>query len=270
VGELLDLELDCVHEIPGQGAWLKVPLGKLATERMVPLDEETVALIDRICAHRSPGRPLPHPRTARPTEFLLTHHGRRVTVYQLRGVLTRVAHDAGLPTTTPHQLRHTYATALVNAGVSLQSLMALLGHVSAEMSLRYGRLFDSTVKAEYERALTAAKAHLGSLPAQPPTGRTTLPIIDSDWKQTPAIKARLAGGFCIRAQVQGPCAYANICEHCPNFRTDAGYLPVLAAQRADAETLARDAEARGWGSEAERHRRLIERLDAHIHAVQTG
>ena len=36
IGELIDLELDCVHEVPGQGAWLKVPLGKLATERMVP------------------------------------------------------------------------------------------------------------------------------------------------------------------------------------------------------------------------------------------
>jgi hypothetical protein len=148
--------------------------------------------------------------------------------------------------------------------------MALLGHVSASMSLRYGRLFDSTVKAEYERALTAAKAHLGSLPTEPPAGRTTLPIIAGDWKQAPAVKARLAGGFCVRAQVQGPCAYANICEHCPNFRTDAGYLPVLAAQRADAESLARDAEARGWGSEADRHRRLIERLDAHIRAAQTG
>jgi hypothetical protein len=45
---------------------------------------------------------------------------------------------------------------------------------------------------------------------------------------------------------------------------------VLAAQRADAEALARDAEARGWGSEVERHRRLIERLDAHIHQAQTG
>jgi hypothetical protein len=82
------------------------------------------------------------------------------------------------------------------------------------MSLRYGRLFESTVKAEYERALIAAKSHLGSLPTQPPTGRTMLPIIPGDWKQAPAIKARLAGGFCIRAQVQGPCAYANICEHC--------------------------------------------------------
>jgi integrase len=270
IGELVDLELDSVHEIPGQGAWLKVPLGKLNTERMVPLDEDTVALIDRIVAHRSPGRPLPHPRTGRPTDYLLTHHGRRLTVDHLRDVLNRVTTDAGLPHITPHQLRHTYATALVNAGVSLQSLMALLGHVSAEMSLRYGRLFDSTVRTEYERALAAAKAHLGTLPTEPPQGRTPLPIVDGDWKNAPAIKARLAGGFCIRAQVQGPCAYANICEHCPNFRTDTGYLPVLAAQRADTETLARDAEARGWTGEAQRHRRLIARLDAHISQTQTG
>lgn len=270
IGELVDLELDSVHEIPGQGAWLKVPLGKLNTERMVPLDDDTVALIDRIVAHRSLGRPLPHPRTARPTDYLFTHHGRRLTVDHIRDVLGRVTTDANLPHITPHQLRHTYATALVNAGVSLQSLMALLGHVSAEMSLRYGRLFDATVRTEYERALTAAKAHLGTLPTDPPPGRTSLPIVDGNWQDAPAIKARLAGGFCIRAQVQGPCAYANICEHCPNFRTDTGYLPVLAAQRADTETLARDAEARGWTEEAERHRRLIARLDAHISQTQTG
>jgi hypothetical protein len=45
-GELSELELDCVHEVPGTGAWLKVPLGKLNSERMVPLDEPTVELID--------------------------------------------------------------------------------------------------------------------------------------------------------------------------------------------------------------------------------
>src|SRR6476661_9429096 len=59
--------------------------------------------------------------------------------------------------------------------------------VSAEMSLRYGRLFDSTVRTEYERALTAAKAHLGTLPTEPPHGRTPLPLVDGDWKQAPAI-----------------------------------------------------------------------------------
>ena len=39
----------------------------------------------------------------------------------------------------------------------------------------------------------------------------------------------------------------NICEHCPNFRNDAGFLPVLQLQRADTEALAADAEARGCG-----------------------
>lgn len=34
IGELLDLEIDCLHEIAGEGAWLEVPLGKLDTERM--------------------------------------------------------------------------------------------------------------------------------------------------------------------------------------------------------------------------------------------
>ena len=84
IGELLDLELDCVHEVPGAGAWLKVPLGKLDTERMVPIDEETLALLDEITGHRSPGRPLPHPRTGKLADFLLTHQGRRVSACTLR------------------------------------------------------------------------------------------------------------------------------------------------------------------------------------------
>jgi integrase len=268
IGELLDLELDCVHQIPAHGSWLKVPLGKLDTERMVPLDEETVALIDRIAATRTPGRPLPHPRTRRPADFLFTHHGRRLSQTAVRAELSRAAAAAGIGHVTPHQLRHTYATALVNAGVSLQALMALLGHVSAEMSLRYARLFDTTVRAEYERALDLAKTRLGPMPA----GRTRLPLAagDQDWRAAPAIKARLAGGYCLRAPAQGACPYANICEHCPSFRTDAASQAVLAAQRVDAQALAADAQTRGWVDEADRHQRLIDRLDALIAQAQAG
>ena len=139
------------------------------------------------------------------------------------------------------------------------------------MSLRYGRLFDATVREEYERALTLAKTQLGPvLPGQ----RTPLPIAgitgSADWKDTPLIKSRLAGGYCLRAAAQGPCAYANICEHCPNFRSEASFLPVLQLQRADAEALAADAAARGWASEAARHRKLIDRLDLLISRAQAS
>ncbi len=260
IGELLDLELDCVHEIPGHGSWLKVPLGKLDTERMVPLDDETVTLIDRITVTRTSGRPLPHPRTGRPTQFLFTHHGRRLSQSGVRKELARSAEAAGIGHVTPHQLRHTYATTLVNAGVSLQALMALLGHVSAEMSLRYAHLFDATVRAEYERALHLAKTAIG--PIDTPAANTGDP--GDDWRDAPAIKTRLSAGRCIRAPAQGACPYANICEHCPSFATDAASVAVLAAQRADTETLAIDAQTRGWTDEADRHHRLLARLDALI------
>ena len=98
--------------------------------------------------------------------------------------------------------------------------MALLGHVSAEMSLRYGRLFDTTVRAEYERALDLAKhtgPHTGTRPAAPCRHRHHR---RRRLERRPALKSRLAGGYCLRAPAQGACPYANICEHCPSFRTE--------------------------------------------------
>jgi integrase len=225
IGELLDLELDCVHEVRDHGSWLKVPLGKLETERMIPVDDEILALIDHITKLRSHGRPLPHPRYRRPAQFLFTHHGKRLAQGALRAELDRAADLAGLEHITPHQLRHTYATALVNAGVSLQALMALLGHMSAEMSLRYGRLFDTTVRAEYERALDLAKQQ-----ARTPTpGRTSLPLTDiaggADWKDTPLLKSRLAGGFCLRAPAQGACTYATSANTAPASTPKPAHCP---------------------------------------------
>ena len=125
------------------------------------------------------------------------------------------------------------------------------------MSLRYGRLFDATVRADYERALVLAKERLG--PVLPATTQALETI--GNWQELPVIKARLAGGYCLRTPAQGACPYANICEHCPNFRSERTFWPILATQRADTEALAADAESRGWADEAARHRRLIERLD---------
>ena len=153
----------------------------------------------------------------------------------------------------------------MNAGISLQHLMVLLGHQSAEMCLRYGRLFDATVREGYERALALAKARLGPLLPE-----TTPVELDTDWRSAPFIKARLASGYCLRAPAQGACAYANVCEFCPAFRSGAEFLTALGDQRADAEVLAVDAELRGWGDDLARHRRLIERLDLLIARAQAG
>ncbi len=81
-------------------------------------------------------------------------------------------------------------------------------------------------------AFNLVKQQIGPLPTTP-SRRIALLLIDGDWRQAPAIKTRLAGGYCLRAVAQGPFPDANVCEHCPGFRADLSHLAVLAAQRVD-------------------------------------
>ena len=102
-----------------------MPLGKLGTERTVPLDAATLDALDEWMALRGPQRALPHPRQGRPADFLFVHRGRRLSAYRLRHGLDNAARAAGLRGhdgntlhVTPHQLRHTYATSLEMSGVA--------------------------------------------------------------------------------------------------------------------------------------------------------
>ena len=58
-------------------------------------------------------------------------------------------------TVTAHRLRHTFATRLINRGMSLECVRKLLGHTSLQMSQHYARLYDSTVKEQFESTSAA-------------------------------------------------------------------------------------------------------------------
>lgn len=55
---------------------------------------------------------------------------------------------------TPHRLRHTFATRLVNAGLPLPSVAKLLGHRSLDMTQHYARLYEQTVHNQFDEAMT--------------------------------------------------------------------------------------------------------------------
>ncbi len=268
LGEFLDLELDCVWDSASHGSWLKVPLGKLATERTVPLDAATLAALDEWMARRGPQRALPHPRHGRPADFLFTERGRRLSAYRLRHGLDDAAAAAGLRGrdsqplhVTPHQLRHTYATSLVNAGMSLPALMALLGHVTTEMTLRYASLAAPAVRTAYDEAMGKARARLTVAIA--PAGQPVIPD-RIRWLNSEMLKTRVAHGYCSRQLAAEACQYANICEQCDNFATAPEFIPALQAQLTDATALRDDAAERGWHTEVARHSRVIASIQKHL------
>jgi len=270
LGECLDLELDGVVDYGATGSWLRVPLGKLATERMVPLDPGTVELLDAWAAGRGRQRPQPDPRTGRPTDFLFAARGHRLGPWGVRSGLSAAATAAGLTgpggiplRVTPHQLRHTYATELANAGMSLQGLMALLGHVTPEMTLRYATLASPTLRAGYDAAIGKVRR---SLPVAP-VGRPIVPPKVA-WIASEFLKTRVATGYCSRHLTAEACPYANVCETCDNFVPAPEFAPALRSQVTDIRELRADATRRGWTSEAERHGRVIESLEGHLRGLE--
>jgi hypothetical protein len=155
------------------------------------------------------------------TDFLFTQHGRRLGYTRLRNGLLAAAEAAGLRapdggvlTVTPHQLRHTWATELANAGMSLQALMALLRHVTPQMTLRYATLASPTLRTAYDEAMGKMRRQF----TLTPVGKPILPD-KVGWLHSEMLKTRVAHGYCARHPAAGACPYANICETCDNYIT---------------------------------------------------
>jgi integrase len=270
LGELLDLELDCVVDYGRAGTWLKVPLGKLNSERSVPLDQATQRAITEWTAHRGTQRALPHPRGGRMVEFLFVERGRRPGHARIERGLADAVAAAGLTDpdgaplhVTSHQLRHTFATAFANAGMSIQAIMALLGHRTPEMTLRYATLASPALRAAYETAMGRMRPRLPIAPV----GKPLIPD-RVEWLTAEMLKTRVAHGFCARELASEACPYANICETCDNFIPADEFLPALQAQLADIRALRDDAAARDWPSEVARHQRVITSLQSHVQRLE--
>jgi site-specific recombinase XerD len=114
-------QLDSPRRFPSShplSAWaLHVPLGKLHTERQVPVDEATRRILDRILSLRALFRPS---RSEKPPSYLLPRRGRsrETWIAILRKTLANAARTAVYTTSvTPHRLRHTFATTMLRLGV---------------------------------------------------------------------------------------------------------------------------------------------------------
>ena len=130
----------------GRG-WVRV-IGKGDKERRVPLDPDVAGLIQTyLFAER--------PESGCNTLFLVAkgpNRGKPLTPAGLRTVFRYHRGKAGVPAGHPHALRHSFGTALAEAGVDLAVLQALLGHDHVDSSAAYIHLSPAHVRAAYDAA----------------------------------------------------------------------------------------------------------------------
>ncbi len=133
ISELASLRLDQIGR-----SWVRV-MGKGKKEREVPLLESSAALIAEYRAQY------------RPKTYLFEREGTKLSENSLRYILTKRFKKSGLKV-TPHQLRHTYATELLNHNARIADVSELLGHSSMATTQIYTKLGNALKLEHYLRS----------------------------------------------------------------------------------------------------------------------
>jgi len=165
--------------------------------------------------------------------------------------------EAGAPVrVTPHQFRHTLATRLINADVPQHVVQELLDHMSPEMTSRYARLHQATLRRQWVSTL---KVNADGDPATIAPGH---PLADAQWMRISMVRAKvsLPNGYC-GAPVQTECEHTNPCLDCRFFVTTRDFLGQHRRQREETQRMAADAERAGLARLVERNQRTAAKLD---------
>lgn len=129
VSEAIELRTEQIH---AQDGWISV-IGKGNKERMVPLSPKALDSINRF---RELERPLLKPQS---THLLLNSQGKALSRMGAWKIIQKLCLNAGLQA-TPHTFRHSFATHLLQGGMSLRHIQALLGHSSITTTQIYTHL----------------------------------------------------------------------------------------------------------------------------------
>ena len=144
VSELCGLDVDDVDT----GRRLVRVFGKGAKERSVPYGVPAATALDTWMRDGRPSLAVPHSGPA----LLLGARGGRLNSTTARQIVDSYARAAGLPHLSPHGLRHSAATHLLEGGADLRTVQELLGHSSLSSTQIYTHVSIERLRSAFRQA----------------------------------------------------------------------------------------------------------------------
>ncbi len=147
--ELVSIELG---DIDHDGEQVRVE-GKGRKTRFVPTGEPAMAALRAYLERARPELARRAPGAAAPWTLFLSRSGRPLSTSDVRRRLSRWTRRAGTPgDATPHSLRHSFATHLLDGGADLRAIQEMLGHASVSSTQIYTRVESARLRSAYARS----------------------------------------------------------------------------------------------------------------------
>lgn len=149
VSELVGLDLDDIDLDRGEG----IVLGKGAKERLVPLGKLACRSVSAYLEHSRPALLRRNSQGEQERALWLNKYGTRLTDRGVRRVVEKYVKQASLTSgISPHSIRHSFATHLLNNGADLRVVQELLGHVNISTTQIYTHITRERLKEVYNGA----------------------------------------------------------------------------------------------------------------------
>ena len=169
LSELEDLQLG---DIDLENGKLLVRRAKGLKDRAVYLTNPVIAAIQGYLKVRGPAL----------SDHLFIYRHKPLSKDLVRSRLKGASQRLGFKV-TPHMLRHTFATQLVNAGAKITTIQALLGHKRLNTTMTYANVHAKTVAKEYYRAMALIEGEPQPLPPKQDNEETVGQLLDKLFEQ---------------------------------------------------------------------------------------
>jgi len=172
-----------------------------------------------------------------------------------------------------HAFRHTKAIELINNGMNIIHVQKWMAHASPEMTLRYAKILDNTMRKSWEEAMKNGAFRLDADGKPIKVDVSTIEngdVIEWEYIRHNLDAVRMPLGYCLKPKKIDCKHQLNPCLNCRNLCTTSDFIPQYKLEVREVKTLIERGKAQNQNLWVEKNQHLLERYEAILAVLKEG
>ncbi|WP_339279003.1 tyrosine-type recombinase/integrase [Paenibacillus sp. FSL W8-1187] len=282
ISDILNLRYDTCLDRTSQGWYLcgDIPKTQVINHR-VPITDEVYAVVKAVVEEvKVKSTPNNNPNHLLFVRYDGKRKGRCPDGAYIRKALNRLAknhhivdYQGNVFHFGNHAFRHTKAVELINNGMPILHVQKWLAHASPEMSLRYAKVLDTTMRKSWEEANQQGLFKIGENGVIKKIDVTDIQnedVIEWEYIRQNLDAVRMPLGYCMKPKKLECQTQLNPCLTCRNLCTTPDFIPQYELEIQETKALIQRGKAQGQNIWVEKNQTLLDRYEEILGVLKTG